>query len=88
MKVLDEQDDAGSGVGSSDADVVESAVVAEGDRAGLVDFVVADAVVGVGVAFEYGNTNFFVEVPTSNTFFRLLCLTERIFTAAPQPPAR
>ena len=41
-----------------------------------------------GVAFEYGNTSFFVEVPTSNAFFRLLCLTERIFTAGPQLPAR
>ena len=45
-------DDVGSGVGSSDADVVQSAVVAQGDGAGLVDSVVADAVVGVvaGVA--------------------------------------
>ena len=34
------------------------------------------SVVGVGAAFENGNTSFFVEVPTSNTFFRLLCLTE------------
>jgi hypothetical protein len=39
--------------------------------------------VGVGSAFENGNTSFFVEVPTSNTFFRLLCLTERIFTTGP-----
>ena len=46
------------------------------------------SVVGVGAAFENGNTSFFVEVPTSNTFFRLLCLTERIFTAVPQLPAR
>ncbi len=42
--------------------------------------------VGVGSPFENGNTSFFVDVPTSNTFFRLLCLTERIFTAAPQLP--
>jgi len=31
LKVLDEQDDAGSGVGSSHADVVESAAVAQGE---------------------------------------------------------
>ena len=31
LKVLDEQDDAGSGVGSSHADVVESAAVALGE---------------------------------------------------------
>jgi hypothetical protein len=37
----------GSGVGSADADVVESAVDAEGDDAGVVDAVVADAVVVV-----------------------------------------
>ena len=49
-EVLDEQDDGGSGVGSADADVVESAVVAQGDGAGFVDAVVADPVVGVGVA--------------------------------------
>jgi len=47
---VDEEDDLGSGVGSSDADVVESAVEAEGDRAAGVDDVVTDAVVGV-VAF-------------------------------------
>ena len=48
VEVVDEDDDVGSGVGSSDADVVESAVEAEGDVAGVVDAVVADAVVGVG----------------------------------------
>ena len=47
VEVGDEHDDGGSGVGSSDADVVEAAVVAQGDRAGVVDAVVADAVVGV-----------------------------------------
>jgi hypothetical protein len=40
VEVLDEQDDGGSGEGSSDADVVQSAVVAEPDAAGLVDPVV------------------------------------------------
>ena len=44
----DEQDDAGSGVGSSDADVVQSAVVADGDRSGLVDAVVADPLMRLG----------------------------------------
>ena len=48
VEVLNEQDDVGSGVGSSDADVVEPAVVAQGDHAGVVDAVAADAVVGVG----------------------------------------
>ena len=37
-------------VGSTDADVVQSAVVAQGDGAGLVDAVVPDPVVCVGVA--------------------------------------
>ena len=45
--VGDEDDDAGSGVFTAQADVVETAVVAEGDAAGLVDPVVADAPVGV-----------------------------------------
>ena len=49
-EVVDEQDDVGSGVGSADADVVQSAVVAQGDGAGFVDAVVTDPVVGVGVA--------------------------------------
>ena len=38
-----------SRVGSSDADVVESAVVSQGDGAGLVDAVVSDPVMGFGV---------------------------------------
>jgi hypothetical protein len=42
---LDEQDDVGSGVGSSDADVVESAVDAQCDGSGFVDAVVTDPVV-------------------------------------------
>ena len=45
VEVVDEQDDAGSGVGSSDADVVESAVDAQADRAALVDAVVAEGIV-------------------------------------------
>ena len=50
VEVVDEQDDVGSGVGSADADVAQSAVDAQGDGAGFVDLVVADPVVGVGVA--------------------------------------
>ncbi len=53
-QVLDEQDDVGSVVGSSDADVAELAVHAQGDGAGLVDAVVPDPVVGVGVAARSG----------------------------------
>ena len=50
VQVLDEEQDAGSGVGAADADVVEPAVVAEGDESGGVDAIGADAVVGVGGA--------------------------------------
>jgi hypothetical protein len=50
VQVLDEQDDAGLGVGSADAEVVEPAGHAQGDAAAVVDAVVADPVVGVGVA--------------------------------------
>ena len=50
VEVLDEQDDVGSGVGSADADVAELAGYAQGDGAGLVDAVVADPVVAVGIA--------------------------------------
>jgi len=47
LEVLDEQDDAGSGVGSADADVAQSTCDAKRDGAGLADLVVADAVVCV-----------------------------------------
>jgi hypothetical protein len=47
VQVLDQEQDAGSGVGASDADVVEPSLVAEGDEPGGVDAVGADAVVGV-----------------------------------------
>jgi hypothetical protein len=50
VEVLDEQDDVGSGVGSSDADVAEPAGDAQGDAAGFVDLVVTDSVVAVGAA--------------------------------------
>ncbi|WP_314093977.1 hypothetical protein [Microbacterium foliorum] len=41
--VVDEADDLGAGVGSSDPEVEESSVMAEGDFAVVVDGVVADA---------------------------------------------
>ena len=41
-------------VGSADADVVQSAVVPQGDGAGLVDAVVSDPVVGFGVRGRVG----------------------------------
>ncbi len=50
VQVLDQEQDVGSGVGSTDADVVEPAVVAQGDHAGGVDAVTADPVVAVGGA--------------------------------------
>jgi hypothetical protein len=50
VEVLDEQDDVGSGVGSANAEVAEAARDAQGDAAGFVDLVAADAVVGVGAA--------------------------------------
>ncbi len=54
VQVLDEQQDVGSGEGSADADVVQSAVDAQRDAAGLVDLVVADPVVGVAGAADAG----------------------------------
>jgi hypothetical protein len=45
VQVLDQEDDGGSVVGSADADVVEPAVVPEGDRAGVIDTIAADPVV-------------------------------------------
>ncbi len=54
MQVLDEQEDAGPGVGAADADVVQPAGGAQGDLAGVVDAVAADAVVGVVVAAGAG----------------------------------
>ena len=48
VEVLDKDQDAGSVVDAPDADVVQAPVDAQGDGAGLVDAVGADAVVGVG----------------------------------------
>ncbi|HEU4541126.1 MAG TPA: hypothetical protein VFR23_08365 [Jiangellaceae bacterium] len=50
VAVLDQDDHVGSGVGSADADGVEPAAVAQGDLAGCVDAVAADAVVSVVLA--------------------------------------
>jgi len=54
VHVGDEEDDGGSGVFVAQADVVEAAVVAQGDASGLVDAVVADPPVGVAAAFAGG----------------------------------
>jgi hypothetical protein len=48
LEVLGEQQDVGSGVGSSVGDVSQSAGDAQGDGAGLVEPVLADPVVGLG----------------------------------------
>ena len=53
-EVADEQQDVGSGVGPSDADVVEPPGVAQGDGAIGSDDVGADPVVGVGGAVAGG----------------------------------
>ena len=50
LQVLDQEQDAGSGVGSPDADVVQAAGAAQGDRAGVVDAVGADPVVRIAAA--------------------------------------
>ena len=47
VEVLDEQQDAGSGVGSADADVMQLSGVAQGEFSELVDAVGADPVVGI-----------------------------------------
>jgi len=47
VEVGDEHDDAGSGVGAADGDVVEAAVESEGDVAAVGDAVVTDSEVGV-----------------------------------------
>jgi hypothetical protein len=54
VQVLDQDQDVGSGVGSPDADVVESPVDAQGDHAGVVDAVGADAVVDLAVRSVLG----------------------------------
>ena len=54
VSVGDEHDDGGSGVGSADADVVESAVVAQRDFALVVDAVAADPMFGFGVRGRSG----------------------------------
>jgi hypothetical protein len=54
IQVLDEESDVGSGVGSSDSDVVESSVVTPGDGADAVDLVGADPVVALAAAITAG----------------------------------
>lgn len=54
VEVFDEQDNAGSGVGSSYSDVVKFPGVAQGDGSCFVDDVAADAVVGVVTAVVGG----------------------------------
>ena len=54
MEVLDEDQHAGAGVGSPDADVMEPPGDAHGDDAGLVDAVGANPVVGVGAGCWVG----------------------------------
>src|SRR5258706_15489138 len=53
VQVVHEEDDGGSGVGSSDADVVEASVYAQGDGAAVVDGVASDSAVGI-VEFSGG----------------------------------
>jgi hypothetical protein len=55
VEVLDEQEDGGSGVGSADPDVEETASLAECDLALVVDDVAADAVVVVELAAGAGS---------------------------------
>ena len=54
VEVLDEQQDVGSGVGSADADVAQSAGDAQGDVAGFAHGVVAHAPVVVVAAVGGG----------------------------------
>ena len=49
VQVVDEEGDRGAGVQAADADVVHPTAVPQGDRAGLVDLVVAHAPVRVEV---------------------------------------
>jgi hypothetical protein len=44
VKIADEDQDAGAGVAAAEADVVQPAVVAQGDHPGGVNAVVSDAV--------------------------------------------
>jgi hypothetical protein len=49
VAVVDQHQDGGSGVGSSDADVVQPAVVAEGEFAVAVDHIAADPGLRLGL---------------------------------------
>jgi hypothetical protein len=50
VEVVGQEQDAGSGVDASDADVVEPSVDSQGDAAGVADALVADTVVGTHAA--------------------------------------
>ena len=54
VEVVDQESGVGSGVGSPDADVVQSTVVAQRDDTGFVDLVGPDSIVGVLVAVGAG----------------------------------
>jgi hypothetical protein len=54
VQVLDEQHTVGSGVSPAHADGAQAAVDAQGDATGLVNLVVAEAVVGLGGAVGAG----------------------------------
>ncbi len=58
LEVGDEDQDWGAGVVSADSDVVELAVVAEGDSSHLVDAVLADSEVVGGVEAGAGGGSF------------------------------
>lgn len=55
VQVVDEHEDAGSGVGSAHSDVVQFSVDAEGEFSVFVDAVVSDSVVRVAAAVGAGN---------------------------------
>ena len=50
VEVVDHDDDGGAGLGAADADVVQSTVVPQDERAVRVDLVVADTEVGLPTA--------------------------------------
>jgi hypothetical protein len=56
VSIVDQNEDVGAGVASADADVVEPAVVSQGEDAAGVDLVVADAEpVNLGETGHAGN---------------------------------
>lgn len=57
VSVFEDDHDGGSGVGSSDADVVEAALVSEGDFSELVDAVHLNGWPVTGVTFYRGSSH-------------------------------